>query len=101
MAIEINKPLVISDKQIFVFENIVIANVDGEKRADITFAIKGEDGQRISEKVLSYTGEDFNTFWANFNSGKFLYEELVRQEDLKVSVDNDLDEEFINVIIEE
>jgi hypothetical protein len=96
MAIELNTPYVLANTQKIVFSRVSIENIETELRASLWFDILNEAGKRIGTKTYSYVGDDFNTFWTNFNTGKFLYDEFARQESLEIDVPETVETEFTN-----
>lgn len=94
--ITINEPKVIATTQSYVFESVNIAKVFEKLEASVRFGIYNENNERIGEKVIIYSDEDYNTFWENFNSGKFLYTELKAKENLNVEVTDTVEDDFIN-----
>jgi hypothetical protein len=79
MGITVNEPIVLAEVQNHDFRQLVITRGEfGGLSACVCFLIKDGDGKVISEKQLNYAGDDFNAFWAGFNSGSFLYEELIK-----------------------
>lgn len=50
----------------------------------------------IGTKVISKTGQEYNTFWDNFNSGRFLIEEFITQNNIQFDIPDTIEEEFIN-----
>lgn len=64
--------------------------------AQVQFAIINELGQRIDVKVLTYSGKEYDDWWNNFDSGKFLYEEL----ELNVEIPEEVEQEFVNEVPE-
>lgn len=94
---KINKPLVVAESQDFVFDEVhVTGGASGNLTAVVSFVVNDEEGNRIDTKVINYTGEAFNEFWDGFDSGKYLYEELVAKEELDVVVPDAVEENFIN-----
>ena len=95
--ITLDTPIILATSQTFKFENLVI-NTDGGLSAIVQFGRYKETGERLDACLIRYEGADFNTFWTNFNSGKFLYDELSRVENLGVVVPVTVESDFVNVI---
>jgi len=96
MPIIINRPVVIAEVQHKKFSSVVIRRLPNDKlEAEVHFDVLNEEGAPVASDTLRYAGEDFNTFWASFNSGKFLYEELVKTE-TDITVPDAIEEEFSN-----
>lgn len=93
----INQPKVIAETQDFQFDELhITGGANGQLVATISFIVNDENGKRIDTKVLTYSGEEFNTFWSDFNSGKYLYEQLVEKQELDVTVPSSIEESFEN-----
>lgn len=91
--ITINEPKIIANSQKIIFDELhIIGGKDKNLSAVVSFIILNENNERIDTKTITYTGEDYNTFWSNFNSGKFIYQEL----ELGIEVDNSIENDFIN-----
>ena len=96
MPIIINEPIILTEEQNKSFQTLVIAkNQENELIARITFTISDNNGTIVKDETLTYTGIAFNEFWSNFNSGKYLYEELTKNE-IDVTVSDDVESDFIN-----
>lgn len=101
MAITINEELVVASEQNYSFKSVTILKEKKllgtvELKAIVAFDIIDQNGKVVSSHVIKYTGSDYNTFWTNFNSGKFLYEQLVLDRDLDIEVDNSIENDFLN-----
>lgn len=92
MAIIVNEPLVLAQSQSVRFDSLSIVRTNSGMRAVISFSVLDENNNVVSQKRKEYNGADFNTFWSNFNSGIFLYEEL----NLGVTVPGSVESEFQN-----
>lgn len=95
MPITIDRPLILSEVQVKEFDYVRIFKGPEGLRAEVGFVIKNEAGAICDSQVLTYSGEDYNNFWDNFNNGKFLYEELVKDEE-DVEIPEDIEESFKN-----
>lgn len=92
--IVINEPIILSQSQKKVFHHVIVEKVNGKLEARVAFNVLDQDDNIVKSELLIYAGEDFNTFWSNFNSGKFLYEELVKGSDIEVPAE--VEDEFLN-----
>lgn len=93
----INQPKIVAQTQEFIFDEVHIVGGGAKNLAAIvSFIILDENGKRVDTKVIEYRDEDFNSFWESFNSGKFLYDELVEKEGFDVEVDEDVENSFVN-----
>ena len=100
---EINKPIVLTSKQTIKINNINIQRVTAPPMvgqsglmATVKFDVIGDNGKVVQTKTLTYKPSEFNAFWTDFNSGKFLYEELVEKQNLDVVVPNSVEQDFVN-----
>lgn len=90
----VNKPLVLTQNQNIKFENLILDNSQ-KLSARVNFGVyNGEN--RVSSYTLTYTDKDYNDFWNNFNSGKFLFLELVKKQNLGVQVSDTIENDFLN-----
>lgn len=105
MSITLNQKRTVAQSQEFKFDEVhITGGAKGELTAVVSFVVNDENGNRIDTQVLTYKGEDFNTFWENFDSGEYLYQELVEKEELAVSIPEDIEESFVNekvLVVEE
>mgnify|MGYP006921448156 FL=1 len=95
MPIVINQPIILTESQKKKFHSVTITRLgDNNLIAKVIFHIICPNSNTfIKEEVLSYSGEEYNTFWENFNGGAFLYEELVKNQDIELP--EDLENEFM------
>lgn len=104
MAIKVEQALVKANEQNFDFRSITIGKrkkglsltEEEELYADVYFDIKDENGTIVATERMVYTGENYNTFWSNFNSGQFLYEELVSKKSIQLTLTNAVEADFLN-----
>ena len=95
MSIIINEPLVKANTQSPEWKYIHIEKREGgEIFAIVHFAIKNELGELVDHRTEEYLGEDFNTWWAGFDTGRHIYEDAFPQ----VEVPEEVEEEFINTL---
>ena len=95
MSIIINEPIILTESQKKKFHSVYIENLGEKLMAKVIFhVVCPVSGSFIKEEVLTYTGEEYNRFWENFNNGKFLYEELVGNEE--ITIPDEIEYEFIN-----
>ena len=97
MAIILNKPIITATAQTIKFEELVIKN-EIKLSAILLFGVYNESGKRVGNKTICYSGSDFNAFWTNFNSGKFLFDELKRTENFIETIPMDVENDFTNTI---
>lgn len=65
--------------------------------AELMFEKFDSNNNLIGTKIISKTGQDYNEFWNNFNSGSYLMELLIQEEKLNIKLSSDLENEFINI----
>lgn len=94
----INQPIVLANSHTIEVIGIHISreNYYPHWQAVITLAIRNEKGEDLKQDIIRYQGEDFNTFWINFNSGKFLYDEYVSKNALALTVPSNVEDDFTN-----
>jgi hypothetical protein len=97
MVLELNEVKTVAQSQRFVFENLVIQRQGISLSANVQFAVFNEKNERIATQNYQYQDEAFNEFWTNFNSGKFLYDELVKKSMLPIAVDAAIESDFVYV----
>lgn len=97
MVLELNQPKTVALSQRFVFENVVIQKQQDNLSANIQFAIYNEKNERVGTQNYEYRNEQFNEFWLAFNSGKFLYEELIKKSLLPITLDDTIEMDFVYV----
>lgn len=96
MGIQLQREIKIQANQTVVIESIIIKKAGKDQKwiAAIRFSILDDSNKIIGEKFISYPGEEFLPFWENFNSLKFLYDELVRKEALNIVVSDAVENDF-------
>lgn len=99
MSIQINEEIVLAKTQTIEFQLLRIEkdSISGNVFASVVFSVVNERGEVIGQKSLNYTGEEFNTFWSGFTSGKFLFDEVVEKENIDVVVPPSVELDFINI----
>jgi hypothetical protein len=97
MGIELNQPVVIANNQKIECTSIILNKNEKGWCAEINFSILNEEGQQIGKKSIEYKEEEFNNFWSNFNSGKYLYDELINKNNLQINSSEELEHDFENV----
>jgi hypothetical protein len=97
MTVTVSEQKIVAQSQRFVFENLVIQRQGENLSANIQFAVFNEKNERIGTHNYDYRNEQFNTFWADFNSGKFLYEELAKKSQLNMQLDESIENDFVYV----
>jgi len=104
MAIKVEQALVKANEQNFEFKSVRIEKIKSgiglnsleELQATVIFNVKNENGLIVDIASIKYTGNDYNTFWTNFNSGQFLYEEFVSKKSIQVQITNAVESDFLN-----
>lgn len=97
MGILVEQPQTIVQSSEYKFSSVVIRNIPMKGLvASVKFDVLDQNGVKISEKSIIYSGEEYNAFWADFNSGKYLYIQLAEKENLNVNPGDELESDFIN-----
>jgi hypothetical protein len=98
MPITINEPLVLSEVKNYKVIQARLNWYNGKGQAEVMYGVFDEDGKRISgqEKTLTYTGAEFNTWWAAFNNGSFLDEELLNHLEIEATLPHDNENYYLN-----
>lgn len=65
--------------------------------AEIMFEKFNTNNTLIGTKVISRSGADYNTFWNNFNSGGYLLDLLIQEENLGIQLPKTVENEFLNI----
>ena len=69
----------------FDFTNLSISKSGNDMSAHLYGLVKYSDGTEAPVSAV-YTGSDFRTFWQNFNSLSFLYQEIAEHADLSIQI---------------
>lgn len=102
MPIESTKEIVLAESQTISFRDLHIhRTVTGELTAETVFDVLDQNGVLVSTYRHRYEGEEYNTWWASFNNGKYLYQEINTAQNLDADVADETEDDFINVINEE
>lgn len=97
MSIILNEEKKVALSQSFTFDELhIIGGENGKLEAIVSFVVKNEKGERLAVERLHYSSEDFNTFWEEFNTGKYLYDRLVEDKELSIEVPEEVEENFVN-----
>jgi len=94
---KINIPIIKPKTQIYKLESVNINKNNNELTSTIIFGIYDEKNVRISSLTKMYKGEEFNTFWENFNTSKCLYEEVTSIEKINLLVPKKVEDDFKNI----
>jgi len=99
MSVKINKPLVVTTEQTFEFYSYTLTRHNGNVISNIVFNILDTNGKRVDTKSIRLDGADHNSFWTDFNSGKYLFETLltkIGESDEIQNISNTIEDYFIN-----
>lgn len=98
MMINIEQDLTIQKKAISIelLQQTTLKHEDGW-RVIITYKITFSDQ---STEVISITkvGEDYNTFWQNFNDGAYLFKVISESIGVEFTIPENFEDSFLNVI---
>lgn len=92
----INTPKVISQTQNYEIVNILQQKIDGQWRAEIQSVVLDDNGNIIDTVLQEYSGESYNNWFRDYNSGSFLVQNLITDENLNIAVPPNIEDEFIN-----
>jgi len=63
----------------------------------VKYQAKDSTGKIIDTKSITYSGKDYNTWWNSFNSGAYLYSELLAKfPDIQGTIPSTVEGEFVN-----
>lgn len=98
MAIEIMGDEIVINK--LTYKTISVAQsrhkLTDKWRAMVIFSVKDQLGRSKESYYLGISPEQYNNFFINYNSGKYLYELLAERLALDIEVSNDVEQEFFN-----
>lgn len=92
------EPLIVDQDETVEFQEISIIKEKGLVRAKITFGVLNAAGDVLRNEYLIYNGKEYNKFWEDFVSGKYLYEQLKKQLQLDVDILDKVEDDFINSV---
>lgn len=75
--------------------HILIQKINKELKADVQLTVTDQDGNFIESLVTTYTGEEYNQWWNNFNSWKDVLQPILPKD---VNIDETIEEAFVNII---
>lgn len=64
--------------------------------AELMFEKFDESNNLIGTKIIAKTGLEYNTFWNNFNSGGYILELLMQEENLNIDLPETIEQDFLN-----
>ena len=88
----------INTKIVFSEMNISKDIQNGKVSCRVMFVVLDSANNKIDNLIYSKSDEDFNTFWAGFTTGKFLYQqlELKNSSGNLITIPNSVEADFIN-----
>lgn len=90
----INKPRILSQKQDYRFASLRVERNGNGMLAVLLFNVYGDNGEYLAQEDVTFLGNDFNSFWSDFTSGKYLYDKFFQLKEISASVDDSLELEF-------
>lgn len=97
MGLRVEEQLTVSQDKTYKFSNVLIRkNHLKGMEAIVSFDVLGSDGRSHAKVHLSYSGSEFNSFWEGFDSGTFLYSELIRKKSINAPLEESIELEFAN-----
>ncbi len=102
--ITVTKPAIEETNNTILFEEINIKVIRDKREgidikeisAKLSFGVFDSNGNRVDNLSIVYTGEDYNNFWMNFNTGRFIYSELIASKGLTAEIPENIETEFVN-----
>ena len=79
--------------------DITISGIGENLQAIINYQAIDAEGNIVKEHTVIKKGIDFNSFWANFNTGGYLYEVLKSDLALSGAIDANVENEFLNPVV--
>ena len=98
MALPLPTAITLVSGKSFAFNRAIIAKGPQGLMANVVFDALDADGRVVGNKTLNYSGVAYNAFWTAFNTGKYLYDELVLKEALVVTVPDSVEADFTNPV---
>lgn len=99
--IQAEQPIVKTITLTYEIAHILIQKLNGEWSADVQTTVKDQNGNFVESLVNTYTGNNYNTWWDNFNSGRFVIEEIISKNSLNAIIPPTIEEDFINPVNKE
>lgn len=97
MPLLLNEPIILTQSQDITVTNVSISKLQDSWLARVFYTIFGTDGKPIKEDMLSYEGDDFNSWWAQFTSGSFLYSQYIQKKNLAIPLPDKIEDDFKNI----
>ena len=95
--IQSNQPITIIKNLYYSIDHILIQNIDNQWKAVVQTAVKDENGESQNTLVNEFTGEEYNQWWNDFNSGEFVIQKIIELNNLDVSIPEKIENEFLNM----
>lgn len=99
--IQSEQPIVKTITLTYEIAHILIQKINGEWRSEVQTTVKDQDGNFIQSIVNTYNGEDYNNWWNDFNSGRFVAEEVITKNNISVTIPPTIEDDFINPVNEQ
>jgi hypothetical protein len=101
MPLLLNEPIILTQSQDIAVTNVSIYKMQDGWKARVFYSTFGTDGKSVKEESLSYEGDDFNSWWAQFTSGSFLYSQYIQKKNLAIQLPDKIEDDFKNIKVAE
>lgn len=75
--------------------HILIQKTPNGLKANVQLTVKDQDGNFIESLVTTYEGEEYNTWWDEFNSWGDVLAPILQQKN--ITIPENIEEEFVNI----
>lgn len=75
--------------------HILIQKIDGKLKANVQLSVTDQEGNFIESLVTTYEGEEYNTWWDNFNSWNEVLAPILTPK--SIVIPETIEEEFVNI----
>ena len=94
--LEIAEQKIVATTQKLEFNSLMMIKTTEGFVAKVTFFVKNEKNKIVETIQKTYKKSEYNAWWTDFNSGKFLYEEIVKDYYPNKTVPDTIEQEFVN-----
>jgi hypothetical protein len=95
--VTINEQIILANEQRYEFSRLVISRQsDNSLVGEVLFNIRNENNDVVKTASYRLAGEEFNTWWANFNNGTYLFQYLFTKLQKDVTLNESVEASFVN-----
>lgn len=91
-----NQPITIIRNLSYNIEHILIQHIDNQWKATIQTSVTDEEGKRIDTLVNEFTGQEYNEWWNDFNSGQFVIQKIIELNNIDANIPETIEQDFLN-----